>query len=135
MPYLGDYLGHLLSEITIARMQADLEAVRVAELYATHPLLRTFPIPHFRLPDVDLDIPVVIQKLDNQSPNAPPRGAPPLTAMRQAFEQAATRQFRSEGLTLDREKRKSWQTALDEQMAALMLPRSEERRVGKECRL
>ncbi len=61
MPNLGDYLGQLLSELSIARMQADLETVRLAELYAMHPLLRTMPVPHMRLPDVDLEIPVLIK--------------------------------------------------------------------------
>ncbi len=46
MPNLGDYLGQLLSEITLARMHADLESIRIAELYAAHPLLRTFPFQH-----------------------------------------------------------------------------------------
>ena len=64
MPYLGDYLGHLISEVTMARMQADVEAVRIAELYASHPLLRTMPVPRFRLPEVQVDIPVVINELE-----------------------------------------------------------------------
>ncbi|MEJ2127120.1 MAG: hypothetical protein P8X84_06440 [Candidatus Bathyarchaeota archaeon] len=50
MPNLGDYLGNLISEVTLARMQADIEAVRIAELYSSHPLLKNMPIPHFRLP-------------------------------------------------------------------------------------
>ena len=32
MPYLGDYLGQLMAEIAIARMHADLETVRLAEM-------------------------------------------------------------------------------------------------------
>src|SRR5207244_4136858 len=68
MPYLGDYLGHLLSEITTARVQADLEAMRVAEMYASHPLLRSMPIPRFRLPNVTLDVPVAIDQLEPANP-------------------------------------------------------------------
>ncbi len=64
MPYLGDYIGHLLSEVTNARVQADLESVRIAEIYASHPLLRNMPVPHFRLPNVDLDIPVAISDME-----------------------------------------------------------------------
>lgn len=61
MPKLGDFLGDLLTEITMARVQADLESVRVAELYANHPLLKHMPVPRFRLPTVRLDVPVMIQ--------------------------------------------------------------------------
>ena len=68
MPYLGDYVGHLLSEITIARVQADLEAVRMAELYANHPLLKHLPVPHFRLPTMTLDVPVVVSGMEEVKP-------------------------------------------------------------------
>lgn len=64
MPKLGDFLGDLLTEITMARVQADLESVRVAELYANHPLLRHMPVPRFRLPTVHLDVPVMIHGHD-----------------------------------------------------------------------
>lgn len=84
MPYLGDYLGHLLAEITTARVQADLESLRVAELYASHPLLKHFPIPHVRLPTVTVDVPVVVQNVETAS-GAAPRGAAPVPAMRARF--------------------------------------------------
>jgi hypothetical protein len=86
MPYLGDYLGHLLSEITISRVQADLEAVRVAELYANHPLLRNMPVPHFRLPTITLDVPVVIKEMEEAKAGESPRGGVVLPAMRESFD-------------------------------------------------
>ena len=58
MPFLGDYIGHIISEITRARLHADLEALRVADYYAKEPLLRHFPVPRFRLPSVKLEVPV-----------------------------------------------------------------------------
>ena len=61
MPKLGDFLGDLLTEVTMARVQADLESVRVAELYANHPLLKHMPVPRFRLPAVHFDLPVLIR--------------------------------------------------------------------------
>lgn len=61
MPKLGDFLGDLLAEVTMARVHADLEAVRIAELYANHPLLKHMPVPRFRLPAVHLDVPVLIR--------------------------------------------------------------------------
>ncbi len=48
----------------MARVQADLESVRVAEIYANHPLLKHMPVPRFRLPTVRLDVPVMIQGHD-----------------------------------------------------------------------
>jgi hypothetical protein len=69
MPNLGDYIGQLMSEITLARVQADLESVRLADYYANHPLLKTFPVPRFRLPTVTLDLPVAITEVQ------PPRSA------------------------------------------------------------
>ena len=70
MPYLGEYLGHLMAELAIARMEADLETVRLAELYAAHPLLRSMPVPHLRLPDVDVDLPVLIDHMGRPNPAA-----------------------------------------------------------------
>lgn len=57
---LGDYVGKLLSEISKARVQADLEALRIAELYARDPLLKNFPIPRVRLPKIEIEAPVVV---------------------------------------------------------------------------
>ncbi|SMF17174.1 hypothetical protein [Pseudobacteriovorax antillogorgiicola] len=57
---LGDYLGHLLSSVTKARMQADLETIRIAEQYQSHPLLKHFPVPRVRLPKVELNVPVIM---------------------------------------------------------------------------
>lgn len=67
MPSLGDYLGQMLSEITHARVQSDLEAARIAEMYAGHPLLRHMPVPRFRMPNVTVDVPVAISSLGGES--------------------------------------------------------------------
>ena len=67
MPPLGDYLGRLISELCLARAQSDIESLRVAELYASEPLLRSFPVPRFRLPTVTLDVPVVIKRMEEDS--------------------------------------------------------------------
>jgi len=86
MPNLGDYLGHLVSEITMARMHADLEAVRVAELYASHPLLRHLSVPRFTLPEVELDLPVLVSGMELPPPGAPPRGGADPLELRRAFD-------------------------------------------------
>ena len=87
MPYLGDYLGQLLSEISMARMQSDLETIRLAELYAAHPLLRTMPVPHVRLPDVELEIPVLVKASEDPRVGEPTRGGAKLADMAKKFEQ------------------------------------------------
>lgn len=64
MAYLGDYIGYLMSEITNARAQADYEAVKIAEQYAKDPYLQHVPIPRFRMPTVTLDVPIVINNIE-----------------------------------------------------------------------
>lgn len=66
MPSLGDFLGALLSDAARARMRADLEAVRIAALYAQDPLLKNLSVPRFRLPDVTVDVPFVVLELSGQ---------------------------------------------------------------------
>ncbi len=122
MPHLGDYIGHLLSEITIARMQADLEAVRVAELYASHPLLQNMPVPHFRLPDVEADVPVVIKQLEEPQVGETPRGVPTLQKMRKSFDTSLKKRLIGEGIRLTPEHEKELKAALDEKMVALTQP-------------
>ena len=123
MPYLGDYIGHLMSEMTIARMQADLEAVRVAELYASHPLLRFMPVPHFRLPEMDLDVPVVIKEVEAPRPDESPRGGVPIAELRKTFDQLLTRQFTKQGLDVSPENKKRLKSALDEKISGLSQPK------------
>lgn len=85
MPYLGDYLGQLLSEIVTAKAHVDLESVRVAELYASHPYLRHFPVPHLRLPTITLDLTYAVEESEHVPPKGSPRGSIDLAAMWKAF--------------------------------------------------
>lgn len=73
MARLGDFIGQMLSEMTVARVRADIESLRVAELYASHPLLRHMSVPRFRLPDIDIELPVISRagaEGDEESPSA-----------------------------------------------------------------
>lgn len=90
MPSLGDYLGHLLAEITTARVQADLETVRVADLYASHPLLRNMAVPRFRLPSVTIDAPVVVTRMEEAAAGQPLRGGIGLGDVHAALDRALT---------------------------------------------
>src|SRR5689334_908840 len=99
MPFLGDYLGHLLAEIAMARMKGDLETVRIAELYAAHPLLRTMPVPHVRTPEIDLEIPMLIDGGDVPSPGTPAK-APSPQELRARFDQVLSAHLARSGITL-----------------------------------
>jgi hypothetical protein len=122
MPYLGDYIGHLMSEITIARMHGDIEAVRVAELYASHELLRHMPVPHFRLPDIELDIPVAIKQVEEAPAGAPPRGSPKLEQLRTKFDQILTRVLHQRNIRLDPAEKGKLDVLLNEKVDALRGP-------------
>lgn len=122
MPKLGDYIGHLLSEITIARMHADLEAVRVAELYADHPLLHSMPVPRFRMPNVEMDVPIVVQELEEPQPGESPHGAPPIADMRKVFDKVVTSVLAKESITLTAANKKKLKTKLDQRVVTLTRP-------------
>ena len=64
MPKLGEFIGALLSDAVQARVRADLEAVRIAEAYSGHDLLKHLPVPRFRLPDITVDFPVLVSAVD-----------------------------------------------------------------------
>ena len=57
---LADYTGFLLQEIVKARRMADEYSREVARVYAQDPLLQHFPTPRFKLPKVELTIPVLV---------------------------------------------------------------------------
>lgn len=63
MADLSDYLGHVLCEVTRARVMADLAAVRTAVDYAgdERGLMQRFPVPRLRLSGVEVTVPVVVK--------------------------------------------------------------------------
>jgi hypothetical protein len=122
MTYLGDYIGQLLSEISIARLQADLETVRLAELYAAHPLLRTMPVPHVRLPDVDLEIPVLIKASEEPRAGESARGGATLADVSRKFDEVLAAHLSKAGITLSVADRKKLRSALDERLAVTRVP-------------
>lgn len=122
MPYLGDYLGQLLSEITIARMQADLESVRIAELYAMHPLLATMPVPHVRLPDVELDIPVLIKESEEPRAGQSARGGVAPEEMSKKFDEVLAAQLKKAGIEMPVTGQRKIRAVLNERIAKLSAP-------------
>lgn len=98
MPYLGDYLGSLLEEVTRARVRADLEAVRVAEIYRSHPLLRNFPIPRVRLPQVEMDVPVLVSEAPEDEHEGPNGGKIDCESLGKSTVELLTSELRERGL-------------------------------------
>ena len=123
MPYLGDYLGQLLSEITLARMQADLETIRLAELYASHPLLRTMPVPHVRLPEVELDIPVLIKESEEPRADSSTRGGATLADMRRKLDELLPEHLSRAGIELSDNERARLRAALDQRLKSADMPK------------
>jgi len=57
---LADYTGYIFLEIIKAREMADRHSRQLAEIYAQDPVLRHFSVPRFKVPKMELTIPVLI---------------------------------------------------------------------------
>lgn len=64
MADLGVILGALISGVVHARRIADEESAAVAEHYKDNPLLSGMSIPRVRLPEVSINIPMLIEAQD-----------------------------------------------------------------------
>lgn len=64
MPKLGEFIGALLSDAAQARVRADMEALKLAEAYSAHELLKHLPVPRFRLPDITVEFPVLVSAVE-----------------------------------------------------------------------
>lgn len=122
MPMLGDYLGQLVSEIAMARMQADLESVRLGDLYAQHPLLRHFPVPRFRLPEVRLEIPVAIESAA-ETPKDAPRGKIGAKQATNAVMAVVAKRLVAGGIELAPDDRARLESAMRERLSRLEQPK------------
>ncbi|MEM6989630.1 MAG: hypothetical protein AAF721_04010 [Myxococcota bacterium] len=99
MPYLGDYLGNLFAELTIAREQADGETVRLAELYADHEYLKHFPVPRVRIHETQLEVPVVVVNTREAGADLGPRGGPSAADAGLAFDEVVAKHLERLQLT------------------------------------
>lgn len=105
MPYLGDYLGQLLAEVVIARAHADLETLRVAELYASHEYLKHFPVAHLRLPTITLDLAYVVDQSEEVPVKGPPRGGIDPEAMLKNFNDLLSAHLQEHHFEVDKKSR------------------------------
>jgi len=63
MARLSDFLGGLASGICDARVNSDVQSLRIAEEYAKNDLLKHFSVPRMRIDKVELNIPVAVDNL------------------------------------------------------------------------
>ena len=63
MAKLSDFLGVLVSSICDARVNSDLQSLRIAEEYKKNDLLKHFSVPRMRIDKVELNIPVAVDSL------------------------------------------------------------------------
>jgi hypothetical protein len=67
MVKLNDLVGTILNDMARARVEADIESLRIAEMYSKNELLKTMPIPRMRLKNFTVTLPIAIDKLDENS--------------------------------------------------------------------
>lgn len=80
MPTLGEVIGAFLSDVAQARVRADLEAVRLAQAYSADPIMKHLSIPRVRLPEVVIDLPVMVADISQPPDRATGRALEPPTA-------------------------------------------------------
>lgn len=69
MADLGKLLGSLLASIAHARRIADEETAAIAEYYRSSPLLEGMSLPRVRVPELVIDLPMLIQATEEGEPN------------------------------------------------------------------
>ena len=69
MPDLSEFIGAIVQETARARMLSDLESIRIAEIYYQDMYLKHLPIPHFKMPDVTIEIPVAVTQIMTSGKN------------------------------------------------------------------
>jgi hypothetical protein len=103
MSNFGDFIGQCLAEITTARVQADLESVRLADFYATHPLLKSFPVPRFRLPTVTIDVPLAVSEVQAPPESGAPKSGLKMGDAHEAFRTALQGQLKRSDVTFTKD--------------------------------
>lgn len=69
MADLSKLLGSILSSVAHARRIADEETAAIAEYYRTNPLLEGMSLPRVRIPELVIDLPMLIQASEEGEPN------------------------------------------------------------------
>lgn len=71
MADFGDLLGTLMVSLVRARQLADEATSVAAEQYKRHPLLEGMSVPRVRIPELTLDVPILLKQEDPGEPAIP----------------------------------------------------------------
>src|SRR3954451_4125174 len=88
---LGDVVGAMLADVARARVRADVEALRIAEAYSRDPLLKHLSIPRFRLPEMVVDLRVLVTGVDATTGEPWKAGEPTKTEIVKAVNEGVTK--------------------------------------------
>ena len=89
---LGQLLGTLLASLAHARRIADEETAMIAEYYKDHPLLEGMSLPRIRVPEMTLDVPMLILSHESGSSNEPADTGTIVTGLAEELQGAAKRE-------------------------------------------
>lgn len=118
MADLGVLLGALISGITHARRIADEESASIAEHYKDNPLLSGMSIPRVRVPEVTIDIPLLIEAQDEGEADIIADPESIKKAVRNELEASLSR----EGLSMSEEDLKKFDTTFGRQLNKVAVP-------------
>ena len=71
MPDVGRILGALISGVAHARRIADEESAAIAEYYKSNPLLEGMSVPRIRIPELVIDLPMIIEAQEDGQASVP----------------------------------------------------------------
>lgn len=115
MTDLGTVLGAILSGIINARRIADEETSATAERYKDHPLLSGISIPRLRIPEIEIDIPMLVTSQDDGEPDE-------LTEKEKIVERVTSdliSSYEKEGLTVADADKERFAVALSERLSKI----------------
>lgn len=67
---VGDIVGSLMSGLIHARRMADEQTAALAEYYLSNPLLEGLSVPRIRIPELTIDMPLLINGYQEPEPGA-----------------------------------------------------------------
>jgi len=110
-----------MTELAEARLSSDLETVRIAEYYSSHPLLKHMPVPRFKLPEINIDASVLVDEENNDISSKEPeeligRAVPPTEKERVALLENA---LGFAGISLKKESQVAFMKLLDKEVTRI----------------
>lgn len=80
MPKLTDVLGAIMADIAEARRIADEQTISIAQRYRNDQYLRGMTVPRLRLPEIVMELPIVIERCDAEAASSSGQSAGSLGA-------------------------------------------------------